>query len=411
MDYHDLYHSLKAGVTYDGPRVGLDDRISLVNVPFCSAGEAILPGETRYECRVHECVFEESPEPEEDDHVLDTIPHLHDSRVLENREFTYQVFVPAGARKAREVILLFHGFNEKQWHKYLPWAHRLVTATGKAVVLFPISFHMNRAPMAWSDRHLMYRASQARHRRHPLIVASTLSNAAISIRLHSRPQRFIWSGLQSYYDVLQLVRDIASGRHPAIDPAARIDMFGYSIGCLLAQILLMTNPGEVFSRTRLFMFCGGAVFNRMSPVSRFILDSECNVALYSYVVEHLESHVREHERLRHYLSESHPEGLNFRSMLGAVAFRAQREVQFQRIGRRMMGVALEGDTVIPPGEVMNTVQGALRNLPARVEVLDFDYPYCHEDPFPASAALRAAVDRGFARVFDLAADFYSAPWA
>ncbi len=408
MDYWDLHHSLKSRVRYDRAEVELDEGVRLVNVPFTSAGESILPGEIRYVCPVHGCAFDEGPEVQDADDSLAGIPHLLDSRVAENRQFTYHVFAPAGRARARQAILLLHGFNEKQWHKYLPWAHRLVTSTGRAVILFPISFHMNRAPMAWSDRHLMFRASQDRHRRFPSIVASTLSNAAISIRLHARPQRFIWSGLQSYHDVLQLAGEIAGGGHPVVDPGGHVDVFAYSIGCLLAQVLLMTDPGGVFGRTRLFMFCGGAVFNRMSPVSRFILDSECNVSLYSYLVEHLESHLRANDRLRHHLGEGHPEGFNLRSMLNAVAFRRQREAHFRRIGPRLMAVALEGDTVIPPGEVMNTLQGPLRDLPARVVVLDFDHPYCHEDPFPSSERLREPVDRAFSRVLGLARDFYEA---
>jgi hypothetical protein len=371
-------------------------------VSFSSRGESILPGERRYTCPVHGCEFDEVPEPGEADEVLAGIPHLHDSRVAENREFTYQVFVPAGRERVADAVLLLHGFNEKQWHKYLPWAHRLATSTGKAVILFPISFHMNRAPMAWSDRHLMFRASQARHRRFPSIVASTLSNAAISIRLQSMPQRFIWSGLQSYHDVLQLACQLADGGHPVVRAGGRVDIFGYSIGCLLAQILLMTDPGGIFDRSRLFMFCGGAVFNRMSPVSRFILDSECNVALYSYLVEHLESHLRENHRLRHYLAEGHPEGFSFRSMLSAVAFRREREGQFRRLADRLTAVALEGDTVIPAGEVLNTLQGPRRDIPVRVSVLDFDHPYSHEDPFPASERLRGPVDDAFSQVLGLA---------
>jgi hypothetical protein len=406
VDYYDLHRSLKAAVGREEDRLAFDDRITIWSLPFCSRSEGILPGETRYACPVHGRAFEEVPEPDASAPVLPGLSGVHDSRIPENRRFHYEVFTASGADRAREVILLFHGFNEKRWDKYLPWAYSLATSTGKAVVLFPIAFHMNRAPAAWSDRHLMHRASRERNRQFPSIVASTLSNAAISIRLQSRPQRFIWSGLQTYYDVLQLVEQIAAGAHPLIAPGASIDLFGYSIGCLLAQILLMTDPGRLFARTRLFMFCGGAVFNRTSPVSRFILDSECNVALYSYLVEHLESHVRVHERLHHFLCEDHPEGVNFRAMLNAGVNRREREAQFGRIGRRLMGVALESDTVIAPGEVMNTLQGPLRTLPPRVEVLDFDYAYSHEDPFPASESLRVPVDRAFSRVMTLAASFY-----
>lgn len=409
LDYYDLYHSLKTSVGYEPCDIPLDGGVRVHNLTFRSASDDLLPGDTLYACPVHGCELHDTVEPEDGggDGIGLDVPGLHASRIPENREFRYHVFVPGGAGRAREAILLFNGFNEKHWHKYLPWAHRLATDTGKAVILFPIAFHMNRAPMAWSDRRLMHRASEQRKRRFPAIVDSTLSNAAISIRLQARPQRFIWSGLQTYYDVMQLVEEIRDGRHACIHPGARIDLFAYSIGCLLAQILLMTDPGGVFAESRLCMFCGGTVFNRMSPVSRFILDSECNVALYSYIVEHLESHLRDNERLRHYLGESHPEGINFRAMLNAVAFRRAREAHFQRLGRRLFAIALDSDTVIPAGEVMNTLQGPMRNLPARVEVLAFDYDCLHEDPFPATKPLRAPVSAAFGRVFDLAASFYA----
>jgi hypothetical protein len=409
LDYYDLYHALKARVGYEAPEILFDDRLRVHNHTFRSACDDILPGETRYVCPAHGCELHDVMEPEDggDEGLGIEVPGLHASRLAENRAFRYHVFLPSATRRAREAILLFNGFNEKHWHKYLPWAYRLACDTGKAVILFPIAFHMNRAPMAWSDRRLMHRASERRRQRFPAIVNSTLSNAAISIRLQARPQRFIWSGLQTYYDVLQLLAEIAADRHPDVAAGARIDLFAYSIGCLLAQILLMTDPGGALADSRLCMFCGGTVFNRMSPVSRFILDSECNVALYSYVVEHLESHLRDNERLRHFLGEQHPEGINFRAMLNAVAFRRQREAHFQRLGRRLFAIALDSDTVIPPGEVMNTLQGPMRDLPARVDVLSFDYDCRHEDPFPATTSLRGPADAAFCRVFDLATAFYA----
>ena len=308
MDHHDLYHSLRLGVGYDADEIPIDEHVRVANLTFCSESEGLLPGDARYVCPVHGTVLHEAAGSDETEAVGSEVPFLHSAHVPENREFRYHVFMPADVDRARDVVLMFHGFNEKYWHKYLPWAHRLVTQTGKTVVLFPIASHMNRVPVAWSDRRLMHRLSGERRRRFPSIVASTLSNAAISTRLQARPQRFIWSGLQTYGDAIQLMRDIRAGTHPLVAPAARIDLFGFSIGCLLAQILLMTDPGGIFAHTRLCLFCGGAVFNRMSPVSRFILDSECNVALYSYLVEHLESHLRDNERLRHFLGDEPPAG-------------------------------------------------------------------------------------------------------
>lgn len=49
---------------------------------------------------------------------------------------------------------------------------------------------------------------------------------------------------------------------------------------------------------------------------------------------------------------------------------------------------------------MNTLQGIRRDIPVRVEALDFDYNYRHEDPFPWSNGLRN-IDQAFRNVFDL----------
>jgi hypothetical protein len=405
MDYYDLFRFLKRAVNYDDDRIDLDGRVRVVNRSFRSRHDWILSGETDYVCPAHGVTLREPDPYVPGQGLVGEILDLHDSLIPENREFRYHVFTPSGGRPAREAILLFHGFNEKYWHKYLPWAYELTVRTGKCVVLFPITFHMNRAPMAWSDRRLMHRVCELRKHAYPAVLGSTLSNAAISTRLQGRPQRFFWSGLQSYYDVRQLIDEIRGELHPMIAPEARFDIFAYSIGCLLAQILLMSDSTGVFQDSRLCLFCGGAVLNRMSPVSKLILDSECNVALYSYAVEHLESHLRTNERLRHFLGTAHPEGVHFRSMLNYNVLRREREEQFRRLGPRLFAIALEGDLVIPAYEVRNTLQGAARNLPARVEVLDFPYLYKHEDPFPAVEGMRAEVDRAAAQMSGLAADF------
>jgi hypothetical protein len=405
MDYYERFHFLKDTVNYDDDRIDLDDRVRVDNRSFRSRHDWILSGETDYVCPTHGVTLREPDPYAPSAGLIGEVLDRHDSQVSENRAFRYHIFAPAAGGPSREAILLFHGFNEKYWDKYLPWAYELTARTGKSVILFPITFHMNRAPMMWSDRRLMHRVCELRKHAYPAVIGSTLSNAAISTRLQARPQRFFWSGLQSYYDVRQLLEEIAAGRHPGIAPDATYDIFAYSIGCLLAQILLMSDPTGAFAQTRLCLFCGGAVLNRMSPVSRFILDSECNVALYSYAVEHLESHLRTNERLRHFLGEAHPEGIHFRSMLNYNVLRREREAQFRRLGPRLLALALEGDQVIPAYEVMNTLQGSARNLPARVEVLDFPYDYRHEDPFPVTEGLRGAVDEAAAQMIGRAAEF------
>ena len=406
MDYCELYRLLKEKVSYAN-FARIDDVTDLYNFDFESNSYRMLPNMRHYQCDLHGFSCNDSYKFANDTGTSERAASLDiaDSQIAENRQFRYHVFHPSGKDRARQIILMFHGFNEKYWAKYLPWAKAISERTGKTIVLFPIAFHMNRAPQDWSDRHKMFAVSELRRRKFPHILHSTLSNVAISTRLHTRPQRFFWSGLQAYNDVIQLIEAVKAGKHPLIASDADIDFFAYSVGCLLAEILMMTGHNGYFDNSRLFMFCGGSVFNRMSPVSKFILDSEANVALYSFVIEHLENHLKNDPHLHHYLSEAHPEGVYFRSMLNYGKMLPFREEAFRRIGQRMMSVTLENDTVIPPYEVVNTLQGVRRNLPAQVEILGFPYEYRHEDPFPVTKSIAGEVTRQFHRVFDMAGEF------
>lgn len=395
--YADLYDRLKESINYTENEIKIDDRVIVHNFDFHSDSWDLLPGGKQNPDN-YEFYAADAPEYEPD--VIQRMLNKCDPEITENIDFRYQVFRPAGTVKLKHVVLFFHGFNEKNWAKYLTWAKRLTDITQSAVVLFPIAFHMNRAPLSWSNSRQMYAISEQRKKRHPEIISSTLFNVAISTRLHNKPQRFIWSGLQTYYDVIKLVEQIRSGAHPDIDKAASIDFFSYSIGSLLAEILVMTNQNNYFSRSRLCMFCGGAVFNRLSPVSKFILDSEANVSLYSFAVEHLESHMKRDAVLNEYLGGKHPAGTNFRSMLNYKILTAYRESLFRSLGDRLLAVTLQGDTVIPPYEVVNTLQGVRRDIPVKVDILDFPYPYKHEDPFPTLSSIAEEVDRAFDLTFE-----------
>ncbi|NJK95758.1 MAG: hypothetical protein HC905_13360 [Bacteroidales bacterium] len=405
MEYFEMHGYLKNCVNYKEDTILLDDYTHLINCDFESLNSSILPGEKEYYCSQHHVKHSDSYNYNNNIGIVNEILDVHDSEVLENRKFRYHIFKPAGKGKAKGIIFMFHGFNEKHWFKYLPWAKRLTEQTGKTLVLFPIAFHMNRAPHEWSDRHLMYEVSEYRRKSFPNILCSTLSNVAISTRLQAKPQRFFWSGLQTFYDVIQLVEQIRFGKHSEISSSATIDIFAYSIGSLLSQILLMNNPKGYFSNTRLCIFCGGAVFNRMSPVSKFIIDSEANVSLYSFVIEHLESHLKKDPRLCHYLMDNHPEGLDFLSMLSYKTMRTVREEKLRTMANRIMAITLDKDTVVPPYEVVNTLQGVGRNIQVKVHSLDFPYDYKHEDPFPAVASGSERVNESFNEVFDLASAF------
>lgn len=402
MKYIDLHNHFKAIENYDDNEIIVDENTIIRNFSFESKYRFILPGGSG-----NSDDYEYHPEVqhEYEPDIIQQMLNKKDSEIMENISFRYHMISPTHVDKAKGIVFMFHGFNEKHWIKYLPWAKYLVDKTDKSIVLFPIAFHMNRAPAAWSDTREMYTISQQRKQRHKDVINSSLSNVAISTRLHNKPQRFIWSGLQTYYDVINFIEDIKAGKHSRIDKDATIDLFSYSIGSFLSEILMMTNQSGHFSQSRLVSFCGGAVFNRLSPVSKFILDSEANVSLYSFVVEHLESHMKRDEVLRHYLSEIHPEGVNFRSMLNYSTLTKYREDIFRDISDRVYAIALTEDSVVPAYEIINTLQGTKRDIPIRVDILDFPYKYKHEDPFPALANIQDEVDEQFRRTFDLVVDF------
>ena len=405
MTYCDLYNHLKEIYNYTSPIINVDNRIEIRNFSFRSDNFKILNGESHYTCPIHQQAFEDEKDIETHSILSKPVTDIADSKVMENRQFRYSVFTPKGTVKTDKVIMMFHGLNEKYWHKYLTWAYRLCLLTGKTVVLFPIAFHMNRAPHDWSDSRKMYSLSEERKILFPDIIDSTLTNVAISSRLQNRPQRYLWSGLQTYHDVVDFITAVRNGNHPFINNNASFDIFAYSIGSFLSQILMMTNSNKLFEESRLFIFCGGATFNRYSPVTKFILDSVANVELYSYTIEHLESHLKQDKRLGHFLGDEHPEGKCFRSMLDYKTLKSFREEKLLSMSDRIAAIGLEQDAVIPPYEMMNCLKGSSLNIPIRVDAMDFDYIYKHEDPFKPMTKLNEQLMNGYISVFDRVAAF------
>ncbi len=333
---------------------------------------------------------------------------LKDIDVRENRSFTYSVFTPPGSKRATGAILLFHGLNEKFWDKYVPWARELCSMTGSAVVLFPIAFHMNRAPSEWSNPRMMSEVAAARRRSLSPIEGISFVNAALSTRLQLAPERFLWSGLETYYDVLQLVREVRSGRHPSIDPEAEIGIFGYSIGAFLAEMLMLENTDDLFSSSRAVLFCGGPTLAEMTPVSKYIMDSRANAALASYYGEDFETEIRKNPPLRRLFDRIQSLGTTFRSMLFSAQLRDFRIARLAEVGKRLAAIILKRDQVMPSDAVKATLTQGLR--PDRtpiVEVLDFPFDYSHEQPFPRVERSQREVDRALQTVMRLAADHLS----
>lgn len=374
---------------------------------FESLSYKILSGVSNYYCVKHKQDLIHKYSFYNDVGTIKDNVHIKDIYVEENRFFTYHIVKPTETENTKKVIFLFHGFNEKDWTKYIPWAKRICEGTGSSVILFPIAFHMQRAPKDWSSKREMYELSEKRKKRYPNVIHSSLSNVAISMRLHAMPQRFIWSGLQTYYDVIQLIEECKEGKHPYINKDFEFDIFAYSIGGFLAQILKLTNHNNYFSNSKVCLFCSGATFNRLSPVSKFIVDSETNVALYSFLVEHFENFLQKDNLLHHYIQEDHLEGKVFYSMLDYQKGRGFREELLRKYENHIYAITLNKDTIIPSFEVINTLKGAYRDIDIKVDELDFNREYTHENPFELNNKVSKQIEEDFEAVFSKVCDFYN----
>lgn len=385
----------------------MNSKTELKAYRFTSSSYHILPGTLDYHCVKHDLDLKYNHFFHNDVGTIKDNVHIKDISVEENRCFDYHIVQPAGSENTKKVIFLFHGFNEKDWSKYMPWAKAICEGTGSSVVLFPIAFHMQRAPKYWSSKRAMFKLSEERKKRYPNVVQSTLSNVAISMRVHAMPQRFIWSGLQTYYDVIQLIEECKEGRHPYIHKDFEFDIFAYSIGGFLSQILKLTNHNGYFSNTKVCLFCSGITFNRLSPVSKFILDSEANVALYSFLVEHFDKFLQKDDLLHHYIREDHIEGEVLLSMLNYQKGRTLREGLLKKYEKDIYAITLQKDTVIPSYEVINTLQGAYRDIAIKVDEMDFDRAYTHENPFPTDTKNNEQIQADFTEVFTKVCAFYT----
>jgi hypothetical protein len=379
--------------------------IAIRTLPFRSAHTSLLPGAACYTCPEHGLRFDADPTSGAlpGDSAYPESLTIPDVEVSENQAFRFAVFSPIEVVRARHVIVLLHGLNERGWSKYLPWAAALCRRTGSAVVLFPIAFHINRSPRDWSGSRVMKRVSDARRVQSPAIANTSIANAAISARVQALPQRFLWSGLQTHHDLSDLLANLRGGAYPFLDPDASIDFFAYSIGAFLCQIFLMNDPVQKYVQSRLFIFCGGPTFDHLYPNSRYILDGDASLAIRRYFVERFDDELRTDARMAHFTSAAHPVGYAFRSMLDSRRMQAQREKWLRMLGTRIHAVALQDDDVVPHKEVLSTLRGADHGIPAQVDVLHFPYPYSHVVPFPVAGAPAAEVDAAFDAVIDQAA--------
>lgn len=399
MHYSEIHALLKE--RFPGPEEKMicipELDLKIIRCPFGSEkASAFLSGSERLFCEQHDVEFADQavPGPHSDDGV-----NSSDFDIRCNKYFNYYIVRNNDDTRAGGCIFLFHGLNEKHWDKYLPWAYAIARRTGKAIILFPIAFHMDRSPEAWSNKGLMLEVARSRAARYPENSgSSSLINAATSSRLEQFPQRLFWSGLQTYADVVRLIGCIKNDEVPEIQPLATIDLFGYSIGAFLSLILKMADPEAYFTESRLLCFCGGMTIDRMFPVSKYIMDASAAIAMQSCFAELLSADFATDERLSHFQNaELHPDESWFKTMLRYNYFAKEREAMLQRISHQVKAIVLRQDEVAPPVEALNTLQGGYRDIPIEVIIEDYDHPYSHMNPFSLVTRHQAAVDIAFER--------------
>lgn len=303
---------------------------------------------------------------------------VEDNRIEENKSFSYFVVLPNSSirseNKFSSAIILFHGLNERSWDKYKPWAEYLADNTGKPVILFPISLHINRSPASWSNPRIMQALVNREISGGTKTDNLSFFNYALSKRIVADPFRFYLAGRETIYNVCQLVMEIKSGQNPVFSRDCHFNIFAYSIGALLAQVLLEANPLDMFPDSKLFMFCGGALFSEMNGCSKLIMDNESFIMLNKY---YREVFVKENGEKRKKGDEIEKA---FISHIGYNTLKDKRESFYCKSKKRIKAISLKKDSVIPTAGIKLALGKIWKEC---LTEIDFPFNYSHEIPFPA----------------------------
>jgi len=331
-------------------------------------------------------------------------PGMEDGSINENRIFKYPVFVPEAGKKYNSVILLLHGLNERSWYKHLAWARYLCESTGKPVIMFPFSFHMNRSLPGWTDRNEMQAGLEKRNAQYKDIEDSSIANFVLSQRLTDVPQRFFLSGYQSALDLTSLLKDIKAGRHSFFQAGTKVDVFSYSIGVFLAECMMIANPENIFDDSRFVFFAGGAMFQEMNGVSKYIMDNKAFERIYYYYMKEINDDIRDNRSMRNVLNDTGM-GKAFRSMISYDSLRNFREKALKSYKNRILAIPLLNDKVIPSRPTVDLLSGNSCTK-ENIKMMDFKFPCIHENPFPVNQKeFTGLIDEAFLKVFSLSGNF------
>lgn len=382
----ELHNQLKNQFDLDKSRVSFDRHVECFTFSFCS---------DNFLSTQMEEVARQSRQKDGGDEVLT-------GDVSVNLNFRYPVFVPKKRNMEANPVILLHGLNERSWEKYLPWAYELARSTCSPVILFPLANHINRSPQNWHFPRQMTELAAKRKNSYGAIGNSSFANAALSHRLDETPSLFVSSGIQSLMDIVKLSEIIRNGEHPLFEKNTGVKFFSYSIGALVTEVLLMTNPRGLFSDSKAFFFCGGATFDQMDGRSKSILDNRAFETLSQFINKTSEHHIlsQPDSSLVHAFWQS------FVSMVSLDSFNHHRQKILRQLGEKIKAIGLKIDKVVPGEAIRKTLNKD--NDKNEVMVADFNFGYTHETPFPLSDSVdQNEVEKAFKFVFHQASLFLS----
>jgi len=161
----------------------------------------------------------------------------------------------------------------------------------------------------------------------------------------------------------------------------------------------MANPRHLFSNSKLFLFCGGGIFSSMIGQSRTIMDKKAFEILYHY-------YLNDFTKLAKTGLKEDTIYESFKSMISHDSKQTVRENFFHKLGDKLKGISLETDKVMPFHGIPEAM--GLDCATNNYSRLNFSFPYTHENPFPVHGLIDSTeVDRGFTKVFDEIAAFFS----
>ena len=351
-DYIKTYNALGSEIDINAnyKNINIDDHgnFDFLTLPFSSTSSFVYPKGSDYSnlgsAFTSLLKFYCKNNKYSNDHIFNHLEKA-DREIVENKSFKIPIIKPTGNKKYKKAIFLLHGLNEKHWNKYLPWALQLMEATNLPVILFPIAFHMNRAPEAWASPKEMMKVAAERKNIVEKKSETSFLNTALSHRLHFAPHRFFSSGMQTYYDIISFINDIKLGNLYFLDRNCGFDFFSYSIGATLTEVLISSNYNNYFQNSKAFLFCGGATLDTANPVSKLIMDKDAHAELFRWLESLFTFMPDMKKRVREIFFQDLPEVLNFKCFLFYDKLQTLRDKNLQNKKSDIFSLSLKKDSV------------------------------------------------------------------